>query len=268
MSIYSTWNEVKEKSKSLKELWRFSLAMCLHHYHHLCANSGPLLWFYRCCVRWFLVLSRFKTLPKNWLTRTAPPVACWAACRLLVTPGLTSEGVSSGVMWSRILAAPLWMARPVASAPFTNPSLNRVAPKNRNKKDACTIFSLQNWILFRRACCISKHRPLVVLYTAFVQHCVLLVSSDFFYKHTCQDSLCHLLTPSRKKWFFLLPGCYRQSFFRGTKRDFHTQVDDLWPCPLWTLSPNTSRHMLNSHYERTHHIMHLKCAYTQTGWVK
>lgn len=78
------------------------------------------------------LLNRFALLPKNWLTRTAPPVACLAASRLLVTWGLTSEGVSSGVMCSRNLAAPLLMALPVASAPLANPTLNRVAPTDMN----------------------------------------------------------------------------------------------------------------------------------------
>lgn len=72
-------------------------------------------------------------LPKNWLTRTAPPVAFRATSRPLVTCGLTSDGVSSGVMRSRILAPPFWIARPVTSAPLTTPSLNFVAPTQRNR---------------------------------------------------------------------------------------------------------------------------------------
>jgi len=68
------------------------------------------------------------SIPKNWLTRTAPPLACCAACRPLVTLGLISVGVSSGVMLLRILEAPLWMALPVASAPRTNSLLSHDVP--------------------------------------------------------------------------------------------------------------------------------------------
>ncbi len=68
------------------------------------------------------------SLPRNWLTFTAPPVACLATWRLLVTVGLTWAGLSSGVMCSRSLDAPLFMAFPVYSAPFTNPQLSHEAP--------------------------------------------------------------------------------------------------------------------------------------------
>ncbi len=70
------------------------------------------------------------SLPRNWLTFTAPPVACLATWRLWVTAGLTWAGVSSGVMCSRSLDAPLCMAFPVYSAPFTNPQLSHEAPVN------------------------------------------------------------------------------------------------------------------------------------------
>lgn len=75
-----------------------------------------------------------KTLPRNWLTFTAPPVACLATLRLLATVGLTWVGLSSGVMCSRSLDAPLWMAFPVYSAPFTNPQLSHEAPVNMVEK--------------------------------------------------------------------------------------------------------------------------------------
>lgn len=45
------------------------------------------------------------------------------------TVGLTLEGLSSGVMCSLSLEAPLWMALPVYSAPFTRPQLNQDAPE-------------------------------------------------------------------------------------------------------------------------------------------
>lgn len=66
--------------------------------------------------------------PRNWLTLTAPPVACLATWRPLVTVGLTVAGLSSGVMCSLSLEAPLWMALPVNSAPFTRPQLSQDAP--------------------------------------------------------------------------------------------------------------------------------------------
>lgn len=67
-------------------------------------------------------------LPRNWLTFTAPPVACLAAFRPLVTLGLTSAGVSSGVMFSRSLVPPLWMALPVASPPRSSPRPSQEVP--------------------------------------------------------------------------------------------------------------------------------------------
>lgn len=84
-------------------------------------------------------------LPRNWLTFTAPPVACLAAFRPLVTLGLTSAGVSSGVMFSRSLVAPLWMALPVASAPRTSPRPSQEDPvekKNHNTFITCFLFKV------------------------------------------------------------------------------------------------------------------------------
>lgn len=75
----------------------------------------------------------FSHLPRNWLTFTAPPVACLATWRPLVTVGLTWVGLSSGVMCSLSLDAPLWMALPVNSAPFTRPQLNQDAPERTNR---------------------------------------------------------------------------------------------------------------------------------------
>lgn len=74
--------------------------------------------------------------PRNWLTLTAPPVACLATWRPLVTVGLTWAGLSSGVMCSRSLDAPLWIALPVNSAPFTRPQLSQDAPERTTYRDS------------------------------------------------------------------------------------------------------------------------------------
>lgn len=93
-------------------------------------------------------------LPRNWLTFTAPPVACLAAFRPLVTLGLTSAGVSSGVMFSRNLVAPLWMALPVASAPRTSPRPSQEDPVEKKKSQYLHyLFSFQSvleWPLVAR----------------------------------------------------------------------------------------------------------------------
>lgn len=78
----------------------------------------------------FLHSLTFRHSPKNLLTLTAPPVACWVTRRPVVTLGLTSTGVSSGVMRSRSLTAPLWIALLVAPAPCTRPRLNHEAPEH------------------------------------------------------------------------------------------------------------------------------------------
>lgn len=80
--------------------------------------------------------------PRNLLTMTAPPVACLATWRPLVTVGLTWVGVSSGVMCSRSLDAPAWMALPVNSAPFTSPQLSQEAPAATIGSDVVSHVSL------------------------------------------------------------------------------------------------------------------------------
>lgn len=53
-----------------------------------------------------------------------------------MTVGLTWAGLSSGVMCSRSLVAPAWMALPVNSAPFTSPQLSQEAPAAKIGSDA------------------------------------------------------------------------------------------------------------------------------------
>lgn len=77
----------------------------------------------------FLHPLSFRHLPRNRLTLTAPPVACWATRRPVVTLGLTLAVVSSGVMCLRSLTAPFWIALPVASPPFTRPQLSNEDPE-------------------------------------------------------------------------------------------------------------------------------------------